>query len=38
VRMKYVTNYELSGDAEENTVLKLELIVDDSELFKNEKR
>ena len=33
-RIKGITKYDLVGDVDEVTILKLELIVDDSELFK----
>ena len=36
VRIKGITKYELDGEVDEVSTLKLELIVDDSELFKKE--
>ena len=34
VRIKGITKYELDGEVDEVSTLKLELIVDDSDLFK----
>ena len=36
VRVKGITKYELDGEVDEVSTLKLELLVDDSELFKKE--
>ena len=36
VRVKGITKYELDGQVDELSTLKLELYVDDSELFKKE--
>ena len=36
VRVKGITKYELDGEVDEVSILKLELLVDDSELFKKE--
>ena len=36
VRIKGITKYELDGEVDEVSTLKLELLVDDSELFKKE--
>ena len=37
VRVEGITKYELDGQAGELSTLKLELLVDDSDLFKKEK-
>lgn len=36
VMVKGITKYELDGEAGEFSMLKIELLVDDSELFKKE--
>ena len=36
VRIKGITKYELDGEVDEVSTLKIELLVDDSELFKKE--
>ena len=36
VRVKGITKYELDGEVDKVSTLKLELLVDDSELFKKE--